>query len=98
MYRVVISRLSVTNTKALLTLSALIKMTEPAKKTHTMFCSMFKNVPNLNETSSSDSTLLLNNTSVTSKANRARSQLYIRNKNSYLTCKEDENVMISKLI
>ena len=31
---------------------------------------MFKNVPNLNETSSSDSTLLLNNTSVTSKAKK----------------------------
>ena len=66
MYRVVISRLSVTNTKALLTLSALIKMIEPAKKTHTLF----KNVPNLNETSSSDSTLLLNNTSVTSKVKK----------------------------
>ena len=49
----------VTNTKALLMLSALRKMTELAKKKQASFSSMFKNVPNTNEASSNDSRPLL---------------------------------------
>ena len=61
-YRVTISQLLVTNTKASLTMFALRKMTEPARKKQVSFSSMFKNAPNTSEASSSNSTPLSNNT------------------------------------
>ena len=45
-------------------------MTERAKKKQASFSSMFKNVPNTNEASSSYSTLLLSKISGTSKAKK----------------------------
>ena len=60
----------VTNTKASLTLLTLRKMTELAKEKQTSFSTTFRNVPNTNEASSSESTPLLNNASGTSKAKK----------------------------
>ena len=54
----------------MISLFALRKITEPAKKKQTSFSSMFKNVPNTNEVPSTDTTPLLNNTSGTSKAKK----------------------------
>ena len=48
--------------------SALRKMTELAKKKQASFSSMFKNVPNTNEASSSDSRPLLKNNMQRSRA------------------------------
>ena len=65
-------------------------MTEPAKKKQTLFSSMFKNVPNTYEASSSDPTPLLNNTSDSSKAKKRTEPEVscIFEIESYLLCRE----------
>ena len=67
-------------------------MTEPAKKKQTLFSSMFKNVPNTYEASSSDPTPLLNNTADTSKAKKRTEPEVscIFEIESYLLCRERE--------
>ena len=69
-------------------------MTEPAKKKQTSFSSMFKNVPNTYEASSSDPTPLLNNTSGTGKAKRRTEPEVscIFERKSYLTCSEADYI------
>ena len=71
-------------------------MTEPAKKKQTLFSSMFKNVPNTYEASSSDPTPLLNNTSDTSKAKKRTEPEVscIFEIESYLLCRERERPII----
>ena len=67
-------------------------MTEPAKKKQTLFSSMFKNVPNTYEASSSDPTPLLNNTADTSKAKKRTEPEVscIFEIETYLLCRERE--------
>ena len=69
-------------------------MTEPAKKKQTLFSSMFKNVPNTYEASSSDPTPLLNNTSGTSKAKKRTEPEVscIFEIETYLTCREADYI------